>query len=63
MTACSASINIIQNTLKYKDIYYTFILNCAATHIHAEPPEGEVREHGAMGPHAEGGKLFFYKQS
>ena len=49
--------------LKYKDIYYTFILNCAATHIHAEPPEGEVREHGAMGPHAEGGKLFFYKQS
>ena len=49
------SIYIIQNTLSTKTYIYTFVLNCAATHIHAEPPEGEVQEHGALGPHAEGG--------
>ena len=33
--------------------YSFLVVGATATHIHAEPPEGEVQEHGALGPHAE----------
>ena len=40
---------------KHNNIYLN--TKCAATHIYVEPPEVEDQEHGAMGPHVEGGEL------